>query len=209
MSFRKDFLPIDTEEVKISDSYNAINNGDILMCSGNYYFANMIKKVTQSIWSHTAFMIKAPLIEKVLVCESVESIGTRIVSLDSYFNNYNGSGEAYDGFLCVVRHKDFNEGMAKKIALKAVDLMGHPYDYQEIARIAEKITIGGFIKNLTGDTTCELTLPDDDKKYICSEFVYECFKAAGLLLKVNCLGFMSPADLCFSEDLDLIFKIVK
>ena len=70
---------------------NDIKSGDILLCSGDSFFSNMIKQVTHSVWSHVAFILRVDIIDRIMVLESVESIGVRTVPLSSYVSDYNGT----------------------------------------------------------------------------------------------------------------------
>jgi hypothetical protein len=167
-----------------------INSGDILLCSGSSLFSRMIQKFTKSKWSHVAFIIRLDIIDRIMVLESVESIGVRCVPLSAYFNNYNGSRMPYSGELMIARHKDMCESHIEKLSQHAVDLLGHQYDSAEIARIASRIATSFVSKG-----QCEL--PTQDDVYICSEYVYECFKSIGIMIHHSC-GFVAPKD--FADD---------
>ncbi|MDF2868305.1 MAG: hypothetical protein K0S11_1775 [Gammaproteobacteria bacterium] len=69
---------------------NQILSGDILLCSGSALFSNLIQQATQSVWSHVAFILRLDAIDRIMVLESVESIGVRTVPLSSYVYDYNG-----------------------------------------------------------------------------------------------------------------------
>lgn len=73
-----------------------IKSGDILLCSGNSLISSLIQKATNSVWSHIAFVIRLDSIDRIMVLESVETIGVRTVPLSTYVNNYNGSGKGYE-----------------------------------------------------------------------------------------------------------------
>src|SRR4051812_34187308 len=84
-----------------------IKSGDLLLCSGSKPFSRAIQAATGSIWSHVAFILRLDSIERIMVLESVESIGVRTVPLSSYVRDYNGCGKGYAGDLAVARHDDF------------------------------------------------------------------------------------------------------
>lgn len=203
MTFPSTSIPCGIEKIPYEKARNLIKTGDILICSGNSFFSNLIKTATNSIWSHVAFIIKIDEIDRLMVLESVENIGTRTVTLSSYVKNYNGSGEKYNGQLMILRHSKFKESFKKSLSLKAIDCLGHQYDSEEIARIAAKITLGKIIKN----GNCQYDLPKDDCKYICSEYVYECFKSIGIKLNINCMGYVAPSDFCNDIDINPVFLI--
>jgi hypothetical protein len=129
-----------------------------------------------------------------MVLESVESIGVRCVPLSAYFNNYNGSRMPYSGELMIARHRNMRECHIEKLSQHAVDLLGHQYDSAEIARITSRLATA-FIKK------GECALPETDDAYICSEYVYECFKSIGIIINHSC-GFVAPKD--FAEDENVI-----
>lgn len=182
---------------------NYIQSGDILLCSGNSMFSNLIKRATGSIWSHVGFILRADSIDRLMVLESVESIGVRSVPLSHYVNNYDGYGSPYEGKLIIARHYDFQEKDIIHFSKKAVDLLGHQYDTSEIVRIGARIAISKFSDNY------KCVLPKRDRDYICSEYVYECYKSIGLNIQHNCGGFISPADFAATEQINAVCLIVQ
>lgn len=168
-----------------------IKSGDIMLCSGNGSFSNLIKKVTNSRWSHVAFIIKIEAIDRLMVLESVESIGVRTVPLSSYLFNYNGSRKPYNGDIMISRHNQMCELDIHHLSKKAIDLLGHQYDNREIMRITAKIALS-MVKEAD---FCEI--PAEDDAYICSEYVNECFKSIGIKINSRC-GYIIPDD--FSKD---------
>ena len=178
------------EQSKYEDSRYLIKSGDILLCSGNSTFSNLIKKFTNSEWSHVAFVMRIPSIDRLMVLESVESIGVRAVALSSYLKDYNGSGQRYPGKLLISRHKKMEDCFIENLSKKAIDLLGYPYDKQEIMRISSRI-VASKIMNLS----CEI--PARNKEYICSEYVDECYRSIGIHITPSC-GFIAPRD--FAND---------
>jgi len=165
-----------------------IRSGDILLCSGNAVFSNMIKQATRSIWSHVAFVLRLDVIDRIMLLESVESIGVRAVSLRSYLNDYNGTEQAYPGKMMLARHQDMKQENIKNLSKHAIDLLGHPYNTQEILRIAARISMDTIGLNASGID--ELT----QREFICSEYAYECFESVGIKINFDPLGFIAPAD---------------
>jgi hypothetical protein len=148
-------------------------------------FSKLIKGFTGSKWSHVGFILKLPKPERLMVLESVESIGVRTVTLSSYFRNYNGSGKPYDGEILIARHKHMKDHMIQDLSEKAIDLLGHPYDKNEIIRITAKIA-ASKIKNIS----CEI--PESDNVFTCAEYADECFNSLGINIK-KC-GYITPGD---------------
>lgn len=167
---------------------HTIKSGDILLCSGQSFFSNMIKQGTQSVWSHVAFILRLDVIDRIMVLESVESIGVRAVPLSSYVYDYNGSGKGYVGRLLLARHRDLNSNNIIKLSKVAVDLLGYPYNKQEVIRIAERIGASSLGLQTQGINT------PTGREFICSEYAHLCFNSIGVTIDYNPLGFIAPAD---------------
>ena len=193
-------MPIDvTESPELeSKNYNDIradiHSGDLLLCSGSAFFSRMIRRVTRSVWSHVAFVIRLESIDRVMVLESVESVGVRTIPLSRYVRDYSGQNEGgYPGRLLLGRHKHFSsvsKPEMKEMSQFAVDLFGYPYDRDDILRIGARIC-----KNLLGFTEGEV---QRDKEYICSEYVWQCYNSVGIRVGHDTSGFVAPKD--FARD---------
>lgn len=177
---------------KYENIRHEIKSGDILLCSGNSVFSSMIQKATNSMWSHVAFVLRLDVIDRIMVLESVESIGVRTVPLSSYIRDYCGSGKGYPGEIMLARHDDVKQERMKDLSKIAVSLLGHPYATQEILNIAARISMGhlGIINQPT---------PVPTQQFICSEYAYICFKSIGVEIEYDQLGFIAPADFANSE----------
>lgn len=185
-------IPINTLPAAPSFDYptlrSQLRSGDILLCSGSSVFSSLIQQATKSIWSHVAFILRLEVIDRIMVLESVESIGVRAVPLSCYAQNYNGSGKPYPGKALIARHANFNAANIPHLSKFAVDLLGYPYDKDEIIQIAAR---------LSGKA---LNIPEQPKPigqnhaYICSEYAYECYKSVGINIDYDPAGFVTPAD---------------
>lgn len=170
-----------------ADLRHQVRSGDILLCAGSSPLSNMIKKATASRWSHVAFILRLDAIDRILVLESVESIGVRAVALSSYVNDYNGTGRGYEGEVLLARHADVKQANIVNLSKAAIDLLGYPYDTQEVLRIAARISM-----KTIGISRSEHGAPA--REFICSEYAYICFKSIGVEIDYNPLGFISPED---------------
>jgi len=180
-----------------------LRSGDILLCSGTGVFSKLIQKATGSVWSHVGFIIRLDSIDRVMVLESVESIGVRTIPLSSYVKDYNGSGRSYKGKVVIARHalaKSFSIPQMKKMTQFAVDLFGYPYDKDEIVKIAARIAMGFLIRK-------EKALKHD-KEYICSEYAWHCYKKLGITIPHDKKGFIAPKDFARDKRVDPIARIV-
>lgn len=161
-------------------------DGDIMLCSGSAVFSTLIQKATGSIFSHVGFVMWLRSIDRLMVLESVESIGVRTVPLSSYLINYNGSGAGYPGRVLIARHADIaNVPLNAGFGQFAVDRFGFPYDTDEIIRIATHIASGGL---LAGGNL------QDAREYICSEYAAACFRSLGIAVQQRNQGFIAPSD---------------
>lgn len=182
-----------------------IKSGDLLLCSGSKAFSRIIQAGTKSVWSHVGFVMRLDAIDRVMVLESVESIGVRTVPLRKYLTDYDSIGSPYPGGMVIVRHKDFEDIAAKanttklnKLGKFAVDLFGYPYDTEEIARIAARIA-ASYIPFTKKDKKALKR----NREYICSEYVWECYKAVGIHIPSNTKGFIAPADFAKVKEVEL------
>lgn len=180
-----------------------IQHGDILLCSGDYMFSKLIQKATGSCWSHVAFVLKITDIDRVMVLESIEGKGVRTVALSEYVRNFEGTGHGYKGRIAIARHADFSS-KATPVNLKdmsqfAVDRFAYPYDEEEIARITARI-VGSAIGFKKGEIK-------RDQEYICSEYVFECYKRIGIDIPYDKRGFVAPADFARSEKVSLLWEL--
>ncbi len=171
---------------------NDIRSGDILLCSGTSVFSSLIQTATRSIWSHVAFILRIDAIDRIMVLESVESIGVRTVPLSNYVRDYNGSGKGYAGRLLIARHQDVRPENIANLSRFAIDLLGFPYRAEEIAHIATRIS--KYALGLPSEPIDKTTT----RSFICSEYAYACFKSIGALIDYNSIGFIAPSDFAHS-----------
>lgn len=167
---------------------NEVRSGDILLCSGNSVFSTLIQKVTGSVWSHVAFILRVDPIDRIMVLESVESIGVRAVPLSNYVSDYNATRKGYPGRLLLARHQELKQENIVKLSTLAVDLLGFPYGKDEIIRIAARIGM----HSLGLPTFQPEAIPQHE--FICSEYAQTCFKSVGIHFDYNDGGFIAPAD---------------
>ena len=199
-------LPIESFPNLIACDYanirQQIKSGDILLASGSSVFSQLIQHVTGSIWSHVAFILRLDAIDRIMVLESVESIGVRTVPLSSYIHDYNGTGNGYPGKLLIARHDQFNLAIINNLSQIAVDLFGYPYSTEDIVRITTRIGMNalGLTKNHP--------LIQSHKAFICSEYVYECYKSVGINIEYNQEGFIAPVDSARSSHIAAICAVL-
>jgi len=140
-----------------------LQTGDLVFCSGSYFFSRAIQRFTRSVWSHVGIIYKDPTLERVFILESEIMVGVRLAPLSKYLRDYHGKNRPYIGNIMIARvHPPVDENKLNHAISFGMDELTKPYDNFEIVRIAMRILF-----NVSRRTR--------DRKYICSELVYECF----------------------------------
>lgn len=190
--------------VHYQDVRGQIQNGDILLCSGEYMFSKLIQKATDSCWSHVAFVLRVEEIDRVMVLESIETKGVRTVALSEYVRNFEGTGAGYNGRIAIARHDEFpvkaTIDKLKDMSQFAVDRFAYPYDEEEIARITARI-VGSALGFKKGEIK-------RNEEYICSEYVFECYKRLSIDIPYDPRGFVAPADFAKTEKVHLLWELL-
>jgi len=186
-----------------ADIRSEVKSGDILLCSGNYMFSKLIRKATNSCWSHVACVLRLDAVDRVMVLESIEGKGVRMTPLSEYVTNFEGTGRSYDGRLALARHSEFGQKATtdglRQMAQFAIDRLACPYDEEEIGRITARI-----VASFLGFDRREI---QRDQEYICSEYVYECFWILGIEVPYDKRGFIAPADFVRDERVELLWEM--
>lgn len=176
-----------------ADSDHDIHTGDLLLCAGTSPMSRLIQRATGSPWSHVALLARIEPINRILVLESVESIGVRAVPITHYLGDGVSGTGGYDGRIVLARHQtmaSLPQEWIHAMLRRATDLLGRRYDTAEILRIAGRIAFGGRGAKVH-DSAAD---PRRDDLYICSEYVWECLRAAGIDIAHDRRGFIVPAD---------------
>src|SRR5262245_8306072 len=144
-----------------SDLRPTLRSGDLLFASGEYTVSRLIRHFTHSPWSHVGTIFALEDIGRVLLLESVEDFGVRLVPVSKYLNDYDNDDRPYQGKIVIARPDGVTGGQVKQLAEFGADELGRPYDREEIAVIAARIAL-----HRGGDQ------PNGAKRtYICSELV--------------------------------------
>jgi hypothetical protein len=178
-----------------------IQSGDILLCAGSSVFSRLIQHATNAPWSHVGFLLRLPNLDRIMVFESVESIGVRAVPMSHYIRAYNGTKAGYPGRVFVARHARFPAEAPALVAFSqgAVDLFGALYDKQEILGIAARI-VAAKMGMAPGAY-------EEDRKFICSEYAATCFASVGLDIPFNPAGFIAPNDFATCADVTILWEL--
>ncbi len=123
--------PISTTELKQLpiNSYQQrrakLRSGDLLFASGNYPVSKVIRKMTGSPWSHVGIIFWLKSINRVLLLESVESVGVRFAPLSKYLTAYS-RGKPYRGMIILARCTDVAAKNIDDLARCGVDELTRP-----------------------------------------------------------------------------------
>lgn len=157
-------LPVQPYEAVRDD----LRSGDLIFCSGSYLFSGLIQRFTGSVWSHVGVIYRDEALGRVFVLESEAGIGVRLVPLSKYLRDYHGRRRPYRGQVVVGRiASGLDADQVRNAVSYGMDLLTKPYDNSEILRIAARILF-------------RIGRRTRDRKFICSELVDECFRAAGV-----------------------------
>ncbi len=176
--------------------YDQVQDGDILMYSGEDDISKLIRKATQSMWSHVGILFKIEPWKRLMLLESVENMGVRLIPISRYIQNIEREKEEEEFFarLVVARHESLQPESVDKLINFGINLVTRPYDVAEIERIMERL--------ITGQGKMER-----DQAYMCSELVYECYQKIGITLNHHPFGFVSPEDIWLDEHVRAILEI--
>jgi uncharacterized protein YycO len=172
-----------------------LQTGDLVFCSGSYFFSRAIQQFTRSVWSHVGMIYKDPTLERVFILESETLIGVRLAPLSKYLRDYHGKNRPYIGNIVIARvHPPVAEKKLNHAISFGMDELTKPYDNFEIVRIGLRILF-----NVSRRTR--------DRKYICSELVYECFDHIGVPFNLRD-EYVSPDDIWQDEQVQPQYRIL-
>jgi len=177
------------------DVRRELRSGDLVFCSGSYLFSGLIQRFTRSVWSHVGVVYRDENLQRVFILESETGVGVRLVPISKYLRDYHGRRRPYRGQVVVARvNPEPGDDKARQAISYGMDLLTKPYDNFEILRIAARIAfrIGRRIR---------------DRKFICSELVDECYRAAGVRF-VRSDNYISPQDIWRDPSVKLFARVL-
>ncbi len=174
---------------------DSLHSGDLVFCSGSYLFSGLIQRFTKSVWSHVGVIYRDEHLGRVFVLESEAGVGVRLVPVSKYLRDYHGRRRPYRGQIVVGRVQPvLTDDQVRQGVSFGMDLLTRPYDKHEILRIALRILfrVGRRAR---------------DRKFICSELVDECFRAAGVRF-TRPDNYISPQDIWRNDVVALSARIL-
>lgn len=184
-------LPIEAYD----DMRRELQTGDLVFCSGSYFFSQAIQKFTHSVWSHVGMIYRDPTLKRVFILESETLIGVRLAPLSKYLRDYHGKNNPYKGDMIIARVRPEIDQMKLNEAISfGMDELTKPYDNLEILRIGLRILF-------------KVSRRTRDRKYICSELVYECYNSVGVPFNLRD-EYVSPDDIWMDDQVQPLFRIM-
>ncbi len=154
-----------------------------------------------------ALAYRWPSLGRVMVFESVQTLGVRAVPLRKFISQSSTGRKPYPGKIILARHEDYADksGKSGSAAMRrlgdfAVDHFGDPFAGLEILKIAARICMGASNRRMP-----KALGPKDE--FICSEYVAKCFKTVGIDVEWDGLGFIAPADFALDPKTRAIAQI--
>lgn len=118
----------------------------------------------------------------------------RLAPLSKYLRDYHGKNRPYKSNIIIARiHPEVDGARLNHVVSFGMDELTKPYDNFEIMRI------GIHILFHISRRTC-------DRKYICSELVYECFNNIGIPFRLPD-EYVSPDNICQDRQMQMQMKM--
>ncbi|MFM1891910.1 MAG: hypothetical protein RLZ44_987 [Pseudomonadota bacterium] len=172
-----------------------MRTGDLVFCSGSYFFSHAIQQFTRSVWSHVGMIYKDPTLRRVFILESETLIGVRLAPLSKYLKDYHGKNRPYRGNMVLARVQPQIDADKLNYAISyGMDELTKPYDNFEIVRIGLRILF-------------RVSRRTRDRKYICSELVYDCFDQIGVPFSLRD-EYVSPDDIWLDAQVQPLYRIM-
>lgn len=184
-------LPVQRYE----DVRRDLRSGDLVFCSGSYVFSGLIQRFTRSVWSHVGIVYRDEHLQRVFILESETGIGVRLVPISKYLRDYHGRRRPYRGQIVVARvDPEPGDERVRQAVSYGMDLLTKPYDNFEIVRIAARIAF-------------RIGRRTRDRKFICSELVDECYRAAGVRFTRRD-NYISPEDIWRDPAVSMVARVL-
>lgn len=184
-----------------------IHNGDLLFCGGNFAFSKTIRYLSgRSKVSHVGMVYWWN--DRLMLLESVETDGVRIVPVSQYVGNYENTGKPYNGRLYLAR--DVRLYRPPTSIIEMASAMRNPRVEQLLGDAASllnkkfsfKDVLIFFLQGNTGRFQHE-----DDDEFLCSEFVAKCYAGIGIEYPGDGHGFVAPEHIAASEHVKVMVEI--
>jgi hypothetical protein len=175
-----------------------IRDGDLLLCSADDPFSRMIAWSTKSPWTHVGFAWRWPDGGRVLALECVQRIGVHAVPMDRFVSQTSTGTRPYPGKIILARHARLERSADLDALIHCgIDHMGDRFSPAEITKIALRILTGRADRKTARALRAK-------NEMICSEYVDKCFRAGGVEIPWDGLGFIAPCDVANDPDVSAV-----
>ncbi|MES9944749.1 MAG: hypothetical protein B6D78_12645 [gamma proteobacterium symbiont of Ctena orbiculata] len=193
-------IPLTKKEIEqlpvqpYDDMRQDLQTGDLVFCSGSYFFSQAVQSFTHSVWSHVGMIYRDPTLQRIFVLESETMIGVRLAPLSKYLRDYHGKNRPYKGHIVIANvNPPVDEERLNQAISYGMDELTKPYDNFEILRIGVRILF-------------KISRRTRDRKYICSELVYDCFNSVGVPFSLRD-EYVSPDDIWQDDQVQPKYRI--
>lgn len=184
------------EVVYDADLRERLEDGDIVLCTGNGPMSRMIRWLTRSRFSHAAIILHWH--GRVLVHEAVGSSGVRVWLLSACVRKYNGRVTLYRPTKETRERLDL--AALRRVAL---DHLGTGYRTMGLFQSAWHLLVSR--KKALKD----FSKRPPKREFLCSELVSACYREAGIDLAPDVPdGYTTPGDLERSPSLVRVGRLV-
>jgi len=190
------------EKAPYSQLRQNILNGDLLFCGGNYAFSKVIRYFSGgSRVSHIGIVYWWN--GRLMLLESVENDGVRIVPVSQYLYNYENSNNPYDGRIYLARdtrlyrtHESMRNQQVDRLLTQAASLLNKKFGFWDVVVF--------FWKGATGRGTYHV-----NDYFLCSEFVTKCFDLIELKYPDDGSGFITPEHIAGAPSVNALCEIIR
>ena len=203
-------MAVSTEQFKAmettpySQARPELRTGDIVLFHSTALGSLATEIGTHSLWSHAALVWRLADVDRVLLLESMDTVGVRVMPMSTRIDGCAAAPTPYHGSLLVLRHPDLPEQIdpqkVRAMTQFALDRVGYPYSFSELHQIALRIVLGMAGKVLKGRL-------EPKNQFICSEYVAKCLEDIGVEIAPNIEGFIAPADLAADAKVIGLFSL--
>jgi hypothetical protein len=172
--------------LKYKDLKNYINTGDLILFSSEDYIGKVIRRVTNSYYSHCGIVIKQDSKLYILECDmdtsydfitnKINRNGVHIISLDDKINEYTGNIFG----LCKVR-KTFDKDHLRSLIEQHKDITFNNNLFAMYGSVIKNKDYSRYFLN--------------DNKMFCSEFVSNIYCKLNLIKRCNSANMYTPKDI--------------
>ena len=178
--------------MKYSDARESLRTGDILLFHSLTFGSQLTEVFTDSLWSHAAFIWRLADVDRVMLLESIDTVGVRMMPMSTRIDGCAAAPTPYNGGLLVLRHPDLPDSIdpakLKAMTQFALDRVGYPYSHTELNEIMFRIALGLAGQAVGGRL-------DPQNQFICSEYVAKCLDTIGIEIAPDKEGYIAPADI--------------